>query len=612
GAHPNGLAFSADGKTLFVANWGGDTVDAIDVASRSLERAIAVGDHPEALVLSRDGRSLYASESDDDAVGTIDVVSERRVADLDVGPYGGRLFGASPSALALSPDGTRLYVACAAANALAVLDLRGASARLLGAIPVGWYPTAVVAPNGDALIVADGMGEGPHANPAFRPFARPPVRRGYVATAALGSLRRIAVPNDDQAAAGLSEVRALAGPNLAAAMSGGPVAQRATVVRAHGPIRHVIYIIKENRTYDQVLGDLSGADGDPQLVLFGARVTPNEHALARRFGILDDTFADAEVSADGHLWSDAAFANDYAERMWPPVYGGRRDLYDFGDGGAAARPHNGFLWDDALAHGIGLRNYGEFTSEAATDPPAIFSHDPELAPVTDPRYPGFDLDYSDLDREREWAREFAAYVRGRDLPQLEIVWLPNDHTAGTAPGRLAPTAYVAQNDLALGRLIATVSHSPYWPSSALFVLEDDAQDGPDHVSDRRITAYLVSPYAAGGVLHEHYSTAGILHTIELLLGLPPLSAYDAAARPLYAAFKRSADLRPYDALPESVDLNATNSWSTTGAAASARQNFNEEDAVAPALLNTILWHAIRGPKSTPPPYGAFVTTAATR
>ena len=425
-----------------------------------------------------------------------------------------------------------------------------------------------------------------------------------------GRYGRVSFADIARAPDGLAAVRANAGPGLANALAIHPREETASVVRANGPIRHVIYVVKENRTYDQVLGDLPRGDGDPTLTLFGATVTPNEHALARRFGILDATFADAEVSADGHNWSMAAFANDYLERFWPPNYGSRRNAYDFEDGADASTPHSGYLWNAALRAGISLRNYGEFTTELAISPrPYIVSHMPGLNAVTDPAFPGFDLAYSDNDREAEWAREFAGYVRDGDLPQLEIVRLPNDHTAGTTPGRLTPSAYVAQNDSAVGSLVASVSHSRYWKDTAIFIVEDDAQNGPDHVDDQRMPAFAISAYARGGVLHAHYSTAGIVRTIELLLGLPPLSSYDAAARPLYEAFGDRPDVRPYDALTETTDTHVKNAATAYRANDSARLDFNREDAVPEATLNDLVWHAVRGARAPLPPYGAFPKTA---
>ena len=309
------------------------------------------------------------------------------------------------------------------------------------------------------------------------------------------------------------------------------------MLRAHGPIQHVVYVIRENRSYDQVLGDVKEADGDPSLVLFGEDVTPNGHALARRFGIFDRFFEDAHVSADGHNWATAAIANDYLEKMWPQNYSDNRAFYDFEDGAEAAVPHAGYLWDDAARHGVSLRNYGEFVSAGPTGPTPVSVGSDVLRPRTDRAFPTFDMDVADADRFTEWKREFDAFERTRTLPQLEIVRLPRDHTSGTRAGKPTPQAMVADNDLALGRLVEAVSHSADWSSTAIFVIEDDAQNGPDHVDEQRAPFYLISPYAAGGVQHARYTQASVLRTMEVLLGLPPMTPYDAGAAPLTAAFR---------------------------------------------------------------------------
>ncbi|GAC1546504.1 MAG: alkaline phosphatase family protein [Vulcanimicrobiaceae bacterium] len=588
GAHPFGLAFSTDGAKLYVANWGAASLSVIDTATHAVRATIPVGRHPEALLLSGDGKRLYVSEADDDTVGIVDTAADARVAGVDVSPFGKDRPGASPSALAFSRDGRRLFVAEAAINAVAVVDIARATPRSLGVVPTGWYPTALVAErDGTALDVVNGKGESSRPNPQFAPFAGPG-GPGYVAHEMVGSLRRVPV-TDAAIARGTREVLDNA-PVRPAAANG--------FLTPGGPIKHVIYVIKENRTYDQVLGDVPRANGDPSLTLFGAAVTPNQHALAARFGVLDATYADAEVSADGHNWSLGAFANDYLERTWPSNYGGRRKQYDYEDGASAATPHNGYLWNAAARAHVSLRNYGEFTTTVAMAPePQVVSHMRDLSGVTDPRFPGFDLAFSDLDREAEWAREFAAYVRRGDLPQLELVRLPNDHTAGTRPGAPTPAAFVAQNDLAVGRLVATVSHSPYWASTAIFIVEDDAQNGADHVDAQRMTAYVVSAYARGGVVHGHHSTAGIVRTIEALLGLPALSIYDSTATTLGDAFVAAAtaqpDLRPFDALPETVDLTATNAANAYRAADSARLDFSHADAADAATLGDIVRHAAR-------------------
>ncbi|MDQ2866205.1 MAG: beta-propeller fold lactonase family protein [Candidatus Eremiobacteraeota bacterium] len=573
GSHPADVVFSRDGKTIFASNRGEATVTVFDLAAR-LVHTIPVDLHPSALALSANGAQLYVACTDADAVDVIDTHSRRVASRISVAlPQGA---GASPNALAL--DGDTLYVSLGAENAIAAIR----NGHVVARAPAGWYPSGIAATQG-AVFVTDGKGEGSRANPEFDP--RRAHSGGYIAATLNGSVRKI-------------DARTIDAQSTAAVLADLPSPQATppeTIVRPNGPIAHIFYIIKENRTYDQVLGDVSGADGDPKLTWFGRNVTPNQHALVERFGVFDDTDADAQVSANGHNWSTAAFANDYLERFWPPNYGGRRSLYDFEDGAKASTPRNGYIWDDARKRGVSIRDYGEFVTPSIAG--LYASHMTGLHGVTDPRYPGFDLDISDETRVDEWQREFDAYVKTKSLPSLEIIRLPNDHTAGTRPGSLTPQAYVAQNDRAFGRIVERISHSPYWPSSVILAIEDDAQNGPDHVDNQRTTLYVVSPYAAKGVHHAHYSTTGVVRTIEIFLGLPAMSIYDAVAPPLYDAFALQSDLRPFTAMPPSIDLNAKNLRTAYGAAVSARMNFSDADAADPSTLNQILAHAAG--KTTP-------------
>ena len=598
GRHPAALAFSGDGKTLYVADRAESQLDVVDVASRTVRARIAVGLHPVAL--ANDGKRLYVADSDDDDVAVVDLATERVVARVPLPFAWAGAVGASPNSLAL--DGDRLYVTCGAANAVAVFRTSAGGLTPLGAIPVGWYPTGIVIDHArGALYVANGKGESSHANPRYS--AQPastrlanPAPAQYIADQLVGSIRRIAMPDDAALARGLDDVR-----ELAQHESIPPSA----IVRRGGPIRHVVYVIKENRSYDQVLGDVAGADGDPSLVLFGASVTPNQHALAKRFGIFDRFFENAHVSADGHNWATAAFANDYLEKMWPANYANRRSLYDFEDGAEAAVPHARYLWNDAVAHGVTLRNYGEYVTAGPTKPTPVSVTDDALRARTDRDFATYDLSVTDVARIAEWKREFDVFERTQTLPQLEIVRLPRDHTSGTRAGEVTPQGMVADNDLAVGKLVDAISHSPDWPSTAIFVIEDDAQNGPDHVDEQRSTFYLVSPYAAGGVQHTAYTQASVLRTIEILLGLPPMSSYDAGARPLTAAFRTKPNLQPFDALPARIDLDEKNPKTAYRAADSARLDFAHADRADAGELNDILWHAVKGAHATPPPYGLF-------
>ncbi len=561
---------------VIVANQGESSLTVGATGNVEHEATIAVDLHPGALALAPGGKLLYVACTDADTIDVVDLARERVVARIAVGlPQGS---GASPNALAVTPGGT-LYATLGAENAIA--EIR--NGRLVARAPAGWYPDAI-AVGARTVFVANGRGESSHANPRFNPEAA--IDSSYVASQLVGSIRTLA--RTRFGAASTAQVLADIPHPLATPAQ--------TVVRAHGPIRHVIYVIKENRTYDQVLGDLRGANGDPHLAWFGEKITPNQHAIARRFGIYDNTFADAQVSATGHSWSTAAFANDYAERFWPIDYGGRIDRYDFEDGAVASVPRNGYLWDDANRMHVAFRDYGEFVTTPKSHYP-VTTHMPGLRGKIDPRYPGFDLAFSDEARIDEWQREFASYVAHHDLPPLEIIRLPNDHTWGTRAGVPTPQAYVAQNDLAFGRLVDVVSHSPYWRDTAIFAIEDDAQNGPDHVSDQRTTFFLASPYAAPGVHHAHYTTSSVLHTIELILGLPPMSIYDAVAPPLYDGFTLAPDLAPYNVLPERINLTATNAANAYGAAQSARMDFRHADQASAAELNDILAHAAG---TTPP------------
>ncbi|MGC2649283.1 MAG: alkaline phosphatase family protein [Candidatus Cybelea sp.] len=546
GGFIGGLAFSADGKALFASNCAARYVEAIDTQTLE-ERRIETGLHPTAILPVDD--TIYVAETDNDTVGVYDASKGTRIASIFVGDRAARgsaIVGVSPNALVRERDA--IYVSLGAANDIAVIRDRSVVAR----IPAGWYPTDV-AVLGQRLYIIDGKGERTRPNPRYASGSHSDV--DYVAAIQYGSIR----------AYDLSHVADSGNPQGAA---GWTDAQRSAVVRTGGPIAHVFFILKENRSYDQVLGDMPQGNGDPKLTSFGARVTPNEHALATRFGLFDNTYTSGEVSEPGHNWADAAFDTDFVERMWPATYAGRR-----GDDSLslAMVPFNGYIWQDAQSARVSFRDYGEMV-----DPPV-----PSLAGRYDPRYVGWNLDYSDLNRVKEWRREFADFIHNGNVPRLEYIWLPNDHTYGRRPGKLTPASMVAQNDYALGEIVDTISHSPVWRSSAIFVIEDDAQDGPDHVSAQRTIFFLVSPYARGGLQHAHYSTVSVLSTTELMLGLPPLSTYDGMAVSLRAAFSPVARLAPYTAIAPRVSLYNRNLKAAYNARLTAKLDFSRPDANPP-------------------------------
>jgi hypothetical protein len=372
----------------------------------------------------------------------------------------------------------------------------------------------------------------------------------------------------------------------------------------NGPIQHCIYIIKENRTYDQVLGDLEKGNRDPSLCLFPEEVTPNHHKLAREFVLLDNFYVEGEVSADGHEWSMGAYATDYVEKMWPLNYGhNERKKYTYPSEGRfkIASSDGGYLWDRAREAGITYRSYGEFVNNGTTTNDPCFTMVPALQEHFDPGFRSFDIDYSDLARADRFIAELHRYEREGDMPHLQIVRLPNDHTAGTSVGKLTPRAYVAENDLALGRFVEAVSRSRFWPSTAIFVVEDDAQDGPDHVDAHRTIAYVISPFVRhGSVDSTLYSTCSMLRTMELILGLKPMSQFDAAAAPMMNSFQLHADARPYQSEPARIDLRELNTKSSWGSDLSAAMDFSREDAIDDRLLNEVIWRSIKGTNAPMP------------
>jgi hypothetical protein len=512
--------------------------------------------------------------------------------------------------LALSADGARLFVAEADNNAVAVFDLSTGSAgsssatgrdALTGRIPVGWYPSAVALDAGDLLVVSGkGRGTAPNVGHWQAGQARPAHSPDYTLGQINGTLTIL--PAVNASAPGLD------GFSQRVASANGWSSARRT--EKYPPFEHVIYIIKENRTYDQVLGDLTQADGDPSLVFFPRPMSPNHHALAERFGIFDRFFVNAEVSPDGHNWSTAAFATDYSEKTIPSNYSSRGRSYDyegFNRGVLAeddvAEPSSGYLWNLADRAGITYRNYGEYV-DVPDDPtgtmaPAYVATKPTLQAHTNSAYPGFSMQIPDQVRMDVWLKEFQEFVQSGKMPALEIVRLPNDHTAGASAGKPTPRAYMADNDLALGRMIEALSRSPFWKSTVVFVLEDDAQDGPDHVDSHRSPLFVISPYNRGRVMHRFANTTDVLATIEDILGLGRMSQFDHYGRPLREIWETTPDLSPYSALTPSVSLKEVNPRRGAMAQASKKLTLKVEDTSDDDLFNRILWTTIKGDKPYP-------------
>jgi hypothetical protein len=390
------------------------------------------------------------------------------------------------------------------------------------------------------------------------------------------------------------------------------------------PIKHVFYVIRENRTYDQVLGDLAEGNGDPTLAIFGRNVTPNAHALAQSFVVFDNFYVDADVSYNGHSYSTAAYATDFVEKMWQNSTMNRGAPF-LGEGGGFLRnafgnittPMLGYLWDYARRARVSVRSYGEFVDHASRsaggDVVAVAAV-PGLVGAVAPGFAGWDLGITDQKRVDNWLQEFRGFEANGNLPQLSIIRLPNDHTAGTRAGSPTPRAMVADNDLALGRIVDAISASAYWKDSALFVVEDDAQAGPDHVDSHRSVLLVASPFAKRGFVDRtFYTTSGVLRTIELILGLPPMSQYDAAATPLYNAFTGAANPDGFRRLDARVPLDERNPPGAFGALQSAAMDFSVEDRAPELLLNDIVWRSIRGAASRmPPPRRSLFVSPASR
>lgn len=622
GEYPYDCVISNDGRLVYVSNWGSRTVSVIDTKINEVVGTLFVGDHPNDLELTRDGRTLYVANANSNTISVVDVGQGREIESISTALHPKSPIGSTPNAVALSPDEKTLYIANADNNNVAVIDVsRRGESRVSGFIPTGWYPTSVRASlDGKRLFVANGKGLISGANPRGPQPGKPRDRdTQYIGSMLKGAVSMINLPTRARLAQLTRRVYANSPYTDALLQAARPPAVKTAIPVRLGdpsPIRHVIYIVKENRTYDQVLGDMPEGNGDPELCLFGEDVTPNQHALAREFVLLDNFYVDAEVSADGHNWSMGAYATDYVEKTWPTNYSRRGRTYDYEGSKKISRPTGGYIWDYCARAGISYRSYGEFVGvrdvkaggggEADLNRDRApgnenFTSEDALKGHFSPTFPPYNLAITDNTRVDRWLEEFREFEKNGALPQFQIVRLGNNHTSGTRVGAWTPRAMVADNDLAVGRLIEAVSNSRYWASTAIFILEDDAQNGPDHVDAHRSPAFVVSPYTKRRFVDSTmYTTSGMLRTMELILGLPPMSQYDAAATPMFNSFTNSADLTPFKQRPARIDMNERNQPDAPGAQRSGEFDFSKEDTLPDIEFNEIIWKSVRGANSVMP------------
>ena len=607
GYRPYAAALDPKSKQLAVSNWGDESVSLLDGASLAEVSRIKVGNHPNDLAYSRDGRLFVANSGSN----SISVIRDGKVIEtIRTSFESNSLVGASPISLAITADGRRLFVANADNNNVAMIDIGDPrQSNVLGFIPTDWYPSAVgVTPDGRKLLVGTGKGglklRGNFpATTEYKTASPDPAKPyDYVGSQLEGRLSIIDVPDRTQLAAYTKQVR----NNFPDPKAQVDQAHADRVTKEVFPkIKHVLYIIRENRTYDQVLGDLGKGNGDPNLTLFGEQATPNAHKLARETVILDNLFCNGEVSQDGHQWSNAAYVTDFTQKAWVNSYS-RRGQPE-ADERLTSSPA-GYLWDNCRKHGRSYRSYGEFASFRST-------------PDSEPTFVGASGLRENV--SQEWLRlknqpggrqrdTRLADVFIKELQQAEakgewwnymVMSLGEDHTDGLLPGRFTPTACVASNDLALGMIIEAVSKSKFWPETAIFVIEDDAQNGPDHVDSRRTVGLVYSPYIKRGGIVDNtlYTTVSLVRTMELILGLPPMTQYDQLATPMYNIFTTTPTMTPYRREEARVDLLAKNGSSGEGALRSSRMDWSEYDLVDFDELNDILWRSFRGGQPMPAP-----------
>ena len=608
-SYPYTCLLSSDEKTLYVSLWGKAQVAEIDLSLRAVRRVISTDDHPNEMIMTKDGKKLLVSNANENTVSIIDTATGKAIVALSSALYPNAPEGSTPNSLALTEDEEYLLIANADNNNLAVFEIEeDEPIRGVGYIPVGWYPTSVrIHPKTQKIYVADGKGQSSKANVLGpNPGKKWMSTTEYIGGLYTGTLTSIDWPDDAKLYEYTQDAYSCS-PYIEGSKTTFIPDEKNPIPFKLGnpsPIKYCVYIIKENRTYDQVFGDISKGNGDPYLCLFPEKVTPNHHAIAQNFVLLDNFYVESEVSADGHEWSMGAYATDFVEKNWPHIYG-HDGKWQFGYPAEGffdvATPTSGYIWDKCVEAGISYRSYGEFVEDGETpqDPGTVRVK--TLEGHFDPYYQSYDLKYSDIDRANRFITELKQFERNNDLPQFIVLRLPNDHTAGGRPGYPTPTAMVAENDLALGMIMEALSNSRFWSEMAVFVVEDDAQNGPDHVDAHRTVALVASPYCKRDMVDSSfYSTASMLRTMELILGLQPMSQFDAAARPMFASFKVEPDFSPYKCVPAKVDIRAMNVADAWGAKESVAMNLEVEDAADDIRFNEIIWKNVRGADSEMP------------
>jgi YVTN family beta-propeller protein len=608
---------SPDKNTLYISCWGCDKIILFDTKLKTISNSIAVGDNPNEIILNKKGTHLFVANANDNSVSIIDLKTQIVIETLNAALYPNAPSGSTTNGLALSADEKMLYIANADNNCLAVFDVSVVGKSLSkGFIPVGWYPTNVKVV-GKKIFVANGKGFSSQANPyGPNPFRKKeaviyqqgdtskPIGVQYIAGLFKGTMSIIPTPNEKQLGIFSKAVYAntpytKTKETDADGAKGNPIPMK---LGDKSPIKYVFYVIKENRTYDQVLGDVKKGNGDENLCLFGEKITPNQHKLVNDFVLLDNFYVDAEVSADGHNWSMGAYSTDYLEKTWPTNYGGRGGKYDAEGNREIANNKAGFIWDHCKRNNVSYRTYGEFADNGKANIPSLKNNMCNY-------FDGYNMSVKDTTRFAQWKQDFDSLLAINAVPQLSTVRFGNDHTEGLRKGRPTPNAYVADNDLAVGMFVEHLSKSTIWNETAIFILEDDAQNGADHVDAHRSTAYVAGGFVKRNFIdHTMYSTSSMLRTIELILGMPPMTQYDAAAMPMWRCFANTASPSNFKTIDATIHLDDKNIVENRWQRRSEEFNFADVDAVPDLEMNEIIWVAVKG-ESIPfpgPKRAAFV------